>query len=81
MDVQETRVTEFLQLHGTGCFVMPNPRDVGSARALERLDFPALATTSAGLAWILGVADTEVTRDRALVRRPHFAGLRMRQVG
>ena len=63
MDVQEQRVTDFRQLHSAGCFVMPNPWDVGSARALERLGFTALATTSAGLAWTLGVA---VTRDQAL---------------
>ena len=66
MDVQEQRVTDFRQLHSAGCFVMPNPWDVGSARALERLGFTALATTSAGLAWTLGVADTHVTRDQAL---------------
>ena len=66
MDVQEKRVTDFRQLHSAGCFVMPNPWDVGSARALERLGFTALATTSAGLAWTLGVADTQVTRDQAL---------------
>jgi 2-methylisocitrate lyase-like PEP mutase family enzyme len=66
MDVQEKRVTEFRQLHSAGCFVMPNPWDVGSARALERLGFTALATTSAGLAWTLGVVDTRVTRDQAL---------------
>jgi 2-methylisocitrate lyase-like PEP mutase family enzyme len=66
MDVQEKRVTEFRQLHSAGCFVMPNPWDVGSARALERLGFTALATTSAGLAWTLGVVDTRVTRDPAL---------------
>jgi len=45
---------------------MPNPWDVGSARALEQLGFKALATTSAGLAWTLGRADTQVTRDQAL---------------
>jgi 2-methylisocitrate lyase-like PEP mutase family enzyme len=66
MDVQEKRVAEFRQLHSAGCFVMPNPWDVGSARALERLGFTALATTSAGLAWTLGVVDTRVTRDQAL---------------
>jgi 2-methylisocitrate lyase-like PEP mutase family enzyme len=66
MDMHETRVAEFRRLHSSGCFVMPNPWDVGSARALERLGFPALATTSAGLAWTLGVADTQVTRDQAL---------------
>lgn len=59
-------VAEFLRLHSSGCFVMPNPWDVGSARALEQLGFRALATTSAGLAWTLGRADTQVTRDQAL---------------
>ena len=66
MDTHENRVAEFHRLHASGCFVMPNPWDVGSARALERLGFPALATTSAGLAWTLGVADTQVTRSQAL---------------
>jgi len=74
MDVQEKRVSEFRQLHATGCFVMPNPWDVGSARALERLGFTALATTSAGLAWTLGVADTEVTRDQTLDHFRSIAG-------
>ena len=60
------RTAAFHRLHASGCFVMPNPWDVGSARALEQLGFPALATTSAGLAWTLGRADTQVTRDEAL---------------
>ena len=60
------RTAAFHRLHASGCFVMPNPWDVGSARALEQLGFPALATTSAGLAWALGCADTQVTRDGAL---------------
>ena len=55
-------VAEFLRLHSSGCFVMPNPWDVGSARALEQLGFKALATTSAGFAWTLGRADNQVTR-------------------
>ena len=63
--MHEDRVAEFERLHAAGCFVMPNPWDVGSARALERLGFKALATTSAGLAWSLGVADAHFTRDQA----------------
>ena len=59
-------VATFHRLHSSGCFVMPNPWDVGSARALERLGFVALATTSAGLAWTLGRPDTEVTLEEAL---------------
>ena len=53
-------VTEFRRLHESGCFVMPNPWDVGSARALEQMGFKALATTSAGFAWTLGRPDTGV---------------------
>jgi 2-methylisocitrate lyase-like PEP mutase family enzyme len=45
---------------------MPNPWDAGTARALEQLGFPALATTSAGFAWTLGRADNHVTLDEAL---------------
>src|SRR5579875_1632002 len=45
---------------------MPNPWDVGTAVALERMGFPALATTSAGFAWSLARADNGVSRDEAL---------------
>lgn len=74
MDMHANRITEFHQLHSTGCFVMPNPWDAGSARALEQLGFKALATTSAGLAWSLGRADTQVTRDEALDHLRLIAG-------
>ena len=57
MTVHGDRVVEFHRLHTSGCFVMPNPWDAGSARALEQLGFKALATTSAGFAWTLGRAD------------------------
>jgi 2-methylisocitrate lyase-like PEP mutase family enzyme len=53
----------FRRLHERGCFVMPNPWDVGSARALQNLGFPALATTSAGMAFSMGVPDNGVPRD------------------
>ncbi|MDX6232327.1 MAG: hypothetical protein QOH68_1311, partial [Nocardioidaceae bacterium] len=66
MGMNDDPVAEFHRLHSSGCFVMPNPWDVGSARALEQLGFKALATTSAGLAWTLGRADNQVTRDQAL---------------
>ena len=66
MDTHADRIAEFHRLHSAGCFVMPNPWDAGSARALEQLGFKALATTSAGLAWTLGRADTQVTRDEVL---------------
>jgi 2-methylisocitrate lyase-like PEP mutase family enzyme len=60
------RCREFRQLHQSGCFVIPNPWDVGSARLLERLGFKALATTSAGFAWSLGRRDNQVTLEQAL---------------
>ena len=63
---QADRVAAFQRLHASGCFVMPNPWDAGSARALEGLGFPALATTSAGFAWTLGRADNGVTLDQTL---------------
>ena len=66
MSVQDDRVAEFRRLHSSGCFVMPNPWDVGSARALAQMGFSALATTSAGFAWTLGRADTQATRDQVL---------------
>ena len=53
----------FRRLHDDGLFVMPNPWDHGSARLLASLGFPALATTSAGLAAALGRTDQHVTRD------------------
>lgn len=56
----------FRRLHESGCFVIPNPWDVGSARALAQLGFPALATTSSGFAWTLGRADNRVSLDEAL---------------
>jgi 2-methylisocitrate lyase-like PEP mutase family enzyme len=56
----------FRRLHESGCFVIPNPWDVGSARALEQLGFPALATTSSGIAWSLGKADNNVSLEDAL---------------
>lgn len=56
----------FHQLHERGCFVIPNPWDVGSARLLQGLGFKALATTSSGFAWSQGHPDNGVTRDMAL---------------
>ena len=70
----DDRIVEFHRLHSSGCFVMPNPWDAGSARALELLGFKALATTSAGLAWTLGRTDTQVTRDESLDHLRTVAG-------
>jgi 2-methylisocitrate lyase-like PEP mutase family enzyme len=53
----------FRKLHETGCFVLPNPWDVGSAQALQQMGFKALASTSAGFAWSIGKADNRVTLD------------------
>jgi 2-methylisocitrate lyase-like PEP mutase family enzyme len=61
-----TRQDEFRQLHEAGCFVMPNPWDVGSAVALARMGFKALATTSAGFAWTVARPDNGVRRDETL---------------
>ena len=66
MTAIDDRVETFRRLQETGCFVMPNPWDAGSARALEQMGFKALATTSAGLAWTLGCSDNHITRDQAL---------------
>lgn len=60
------QVETFRELHKSGCFVIPNPWDVGSARVLEQFGFPALATTSAGFAWTLGRADNHVTLEECL---------------
>ena len=56
----------FRQLHEAGCFVIPNPWDVGSALYLQSLGFKALATTSSGFAWSQGRKDNGITRDMAL---------------
>src|SRR5712672_392733 len=53
----------FRKLHQSGCFIIPNPYDVGSARALQHLGFKALATTSSGFAWTIAKADNRVTVD------------------
>jgi 2-methylisocitrate lyase-like PEP mutase family enzyme len=56
----------FRALHRQGCFLLPNPWDVGSARLLQHLGFAALATTSSGYAWTTGRPDYAVTRDDVL---------------
>lgn len=66
MNGHDDRVAAFHRLHTAGCFVMVNPWDAGSARALEGLGFKALATTSAGFAWTLGRADNKVTLEQTL---------------
>jgi 2-methylisocitrate lyase-like PEP mutase family enzyme len=64
-DVADRR-RAFRKLHESGCFVIPNPWDAGSARYLERLGFKALATTSSGVAWAHGRADGSFTLEETL---------------
>jgi 2-methylisocitrate lyase-like PEP mutase family enzyme len=63
--IDEKRRT-FRSLHETGCFVIPNPWDIGTARYLQSLGFKALATTSAGFAFSRGLPDGGVTREAML---------------
>ncbi|MGH6900820.1 MAG: isocitrate lyase/PEP mutase family protein [Geminicoccaceae bacterium] len=65
VDLRSKRAA-FRALHDQGCFVLPNPWDIGGVRRLEKLGFAALASTSAGLAWALGREDGEVSRDDVL---------------
>jgi 2-methylisocitrate lyase-like PEP mutase family enzyme len=63
---QQDKAEQFRALHRGGCFVIPNPWDAGSARALAGLGFSALATSSGAAAGVLGRRDGELTRDEAL---------------
>lgn len=56
----------FRKLHESGCFLIPNPWDAGSARALEKLGFKALATTSSGFAWSRAHADNTMDVEAVL---------------
>ena len=66
------RRAAFRKLHQSGCFVLPNPWDAGSAIRLKALGFEALASSSAAAAWTLGKTDLQITLDEALV---HLRGL------
>ncbi len=74
MNAHTDVVTEFRRLHESGCFVMPNPWDVGSARALAAMGFKAIATTSAGFAWSIGMPDNSVGLDQTLAHLRLIAG-------
>jgi 2-methylisocitrate lyase-like PEP mutase family enzyme len=63
---QRSLATNFRSLHESGCFVLPNPWDIGTAIYLEHLGFKALATTSAGFAFSRGKPDGAVPRDEML---------------
>jgi 2-methylisocitrate lyase-like PEP mutase family enzyme len=62
----KTKRASFREMHKAGCFVLPNPWDVGSVRRLERFGFKALATTSSGFAWSMGREDGDMSRDEVL---------------
>jgi methylisocitrate lyase len=66
------RVRTFHRLHEAGCFVIPNPWDLGSARVLVQLGFRALATTSSGCAWSRGRRDQDLPLQEAL---DHFRAI------
>jgi 2-methylisocitrate lyase-like PEP mutase family enzyme len=66
------RCHRFRTLHESGCFVIPNPWDIGSARLLEQMGFKALATTSSGFAWSIGRSDNRVSLEEAL---EHFRAI------
>ena len=72
MTTPNDRYQTFRQLHQSGCFVIPNPWDVGSARILTQLGFRALATTSSGFAWTLGRQDNHVSLEESLA---HFRAM------
>ncbi len=63
---QKEKCIAFRKLHESGCFVLPNPFDVGGALALQHLGFKALASTSAGFAWSIGRPDNRVTLEKVL---------------
>ena len=60
------RRTAFRKLHERGCFIIPNPWDIGSARRLEKLGFKALASSSSAAALSLGLADYQISLDQCL---------------
>src|SRR5438046_8269539 len=66
MPTIEDKRRKFRQLHGSGCFAIPNPWDIGTAKYLQHLGFKAIATTSAGFAFSRGLSDGAVTRDDML---------------
>jgi 2-methylisocitrate lyase-like PEP mutase family enzyme len=70
--IAEKRRT-FRQLHESGCFIIPNPWDAGTARYLQHLGFKAIATTSSGAAWSMALPD----EDWALTRDPMLAHIRL----
>src|SRR5437667_12845584 len=72
-NAQLIAVAKFRALHESGCFVLPNPWDVGTAIYLEHLGFKALATTSAGFAFSRGKPDGGVSLDELLTHTGEIA--------
>jgi 2-methylisocitrate lyase-like PEP mutase family enzyme len=66
MNSSAEKRARFRALHESGCFVIPNPWDIGSARVLQHLGFVAIATTSSGFAWTIGRPDYSITVDDVL---------------
>jgi len=73
VSTKDKRAT-FRKMHESGCFVLPNPWDVGSAKALQHLGFKAIASTSAGFAWSIGKADNRVTLEDVLTHLTALCG-------
>ena len=73
MNIADKRRT-FRKLHESGCFILPNPWDPGSARYLQSLGFKALATTSSGAAWSQGRPDNGLSRAQVLEHLRLMAG-------
>jgi 2-methylisocitrate lyase-like PEP mutase family enzyme len=69
----EAKRAAFARLHDAGCFVMPNPWDVGSAALLAHQGFKALASTSSGMAWGMGRPDGAVSLDEVLLHLESLA--------
>ncbi len=73
MPMVSAKCEAFRELHASGCFVIPNPWDVGTAKYLEQLGFKALATTSAGFAFACGLADGAVGKTEMLAHLSDMA--------
>jgi 2-methylisocitrate lyase-like PEP mutase family enzyme len=73
LSIAEKRAA-FRALHETGCFMLPNPWDIGSARCMQNAGFKAIATTSSGFAWSIGRADNSVPRDVILAHLRDMVG-------
>ena len=69
------RRSAFRDLHRSGCFALPNPWDGGTALRLRKLGFKALASTSAGAAWALGVDDGAMSLDEVLAHLAFLVGV------